>query len=52
MTKDKQGSDKQASSWADARWVPFMVWAVRVAVGAVFVFSGLVKAIDLWGTVF
>lgn len=51
MTKDKQESDKQPS-WTDARWVSFMVWTLRVAVGAVFVFSGLVKAIDLWGAVF
>lgn len=33
------------------RMVAF-VWAVRLTVGAVFVMSGLVKAIDLWGTVF
>lgn len=29
-----------------------IVWALRIGVGALFVMSGLVKAIDLWGTVF
>lgn len=28
------------------------VWVLRVAVGAVFVMSGLVKSIDLWGFCF
>ena len=29
-----------------------IVWALRIGVGALFVMSGLVKAIDLWVTVF
>ncbi|MDE5633243.1 MAG: DoxX family membrane protein, partial [Muribaculaceae bacterium] len=33
-------------------WLKATVWAVRILVGALFVFSGIVKAIDLWGFVF
>ena len=29
-----------------------IVWVLRIGVGALFVMSGLVKALDLWGTVF
>ena len=29
-----------------------IVWVLRIGVGAWFVLAGLVKAIDLWGTVF
>lgn len=31
---------------------PWIVWVLRIAVGAVFIMSGIVKAIDVWGTVF
>ncbi|MDE7142840.1 MAG: DoxX family protein, partial [Muribaculaceae bacterium] len=37
---------------SESRWFPAAVWTLRLAVGAVFVMSGLVKAIDLWGFVF
>ena len=33
-------------------WLKATVWALRILVGALFVFSGIVKAIDLWGFVF
>lgn len=33
-------------------WFPALVWTLRVLVGGVFVMSGLVKGIDLWGFVF
>jgi len=33
-------------------WRRVTVWALRVAIGAVFVMSGLSKMIDLWGFVF
>lgn len=35
-----------------SRWFPAAVWLLRLGVGAVFVMSGLVKAVDLWGFVF
>lgn len=41
-----------AKSFAASRWFPVVVWLLRLGVGAVFVMSGLVKGIDLWGFVF
>lgn len=38
--------------WRDGRWVTAVVWLLRIGVGALFVMSGLVKAIDIWGSVF
>lgn len=35
-----------------SRKVKLLVWIARIIVGGVFIMSGLVKAIDLWGTVF
>lgn len=32
--------------------IPWLVWTLRIVVGAVFIMSGLVKAIDVWGSVF
>lgn len=43
---------KRAQSFYASRWFPATVWILRLAIGAVFVMSGLVKAIDLWGFVF
>lgn len=37
---------------AEKPWFPTMVWTLRVLIGAVFVLSGFVKGIDLWGFVF
>ncbi len=37
------------------RWqmvLPYIVWVLRLSVGALFIMSGLVKGIDVWGTVF
>lgn len=41
------GSDKQIS-----KWLRFATWIVRLVVGGVFVFSGLAKCIDPWGTMY
>ena len=30
----------------------YIVWALRIAVGATFIFSGFVKAIDPWGLIY
>lgn len=29
-----------------------IVWVMRIAIGAVFIVSGLAKAIDPWGTIY
>lgn len=34
------------------RWFPAVVWALRLLLGSLFVMSGLVKGIDLWGFIF
>lgn len=34
------------------RWMPWIVWALRIAVGATFIISGCVKSIDPWGFIF
>ena len=33
-------------------WKRISVWMLRLCVGAVFIMSGLVKMVDLWGFVF
>lgn len=31
-------------------WISIVTWSLRIAVGALFVYSGFVKAIDVWGS--
>lgn len=36
----------------NSRIYPWIVWALRIAVGATFIFSGFAKIVDPWGFVF
>lgn len=50
-------SDQTAKiRWTDKivgyRWFPIIVWVLRLLLGGLFIMSGLVKGIDLWGFVF
>lgn len=42
--------------WTDkvvgSRWFSAIVWGLRLLIGGLFIMSGLVKGIDLWGFVF
>ena len=33
-------------------WQPAVIWLLRIAVGAIFVVSGLSKLVDPWGFIF
>ena len=33
-------------------WKRMAIWVLRLALGAVFILSGFVKLVDLWGFVF
>lgn len=46
---DKRGAVDRISA---RRWFPAVIWFLRIAVGSLFVMSGFVKGVDLWGFVF
>ncbi len=36
----------------NCKWFPAVIWTLRLLVGAIFIMSGFVKGVDLWGFVF
>lgn len=33
----------------DSKSTPYIIWAIRIIIGAIFIISGLTKMIDVWG---
>lgn len=44
--------DKKSSSSFYSKAIPYVVWILRIALGAVFVVSGLSKGLDIWGFIY
>ena len=44
--------DKESSGSFYSRALPYIVWILRIALGAVFVISGLSKGLDIWGFIY
>ena len=44
--------DKESSSSFYSKAIPYVVWILRIALGAVFVVSGLSKGLDIWGFIY
>lgn len=44
--------DKESSSSFYSKAIPYIVWILRIALGAVFVVSGLSKGLDIWGFIY
>ncbi|MDE7153311.1 MAG: DoxX family protein [Muribaculaceae bacterium] len=42
----------QTASEPLKKWKVWMVWTLRIVVGALFIYSGFVKLIDLWGFIY
>lgn len=51
MKREAKGEKAQSPTRRRSA-MAIVVWVLRIGVGAVFMLSGLVKAIDVWGTVF
>lgn len=53
QSSESSNSPSKAESQApNGRLVVCLVWVFRVIVGCTFIFSGITKLVDLWGTVF
>lgn len=43
---------RQSLREINQRWMPWIVWILRLAIGATFILSGVAKTIDPWGFIF
>ena len=50
--RDKKAGRGWIARLAGSPWMPAAVWTLRILTGSVFIMSGLVKGIDLWGFIF
>ena len=46
----KERLKQVTARWSQTRWHQAVVWLLRLVLGGVFIFSGLAKAIDPWGS--